>query len=108
MIHSTNSIPEPTTFEKQLKAVIEGVTRSLTNFANSHERLSRHMREGFRDVKEDSQEQQTAMRKYMKGITENSNKDLIDEMCRQYKEINQDLLQLRRLLLCTNDQNQDN
>ena len=75
MTHSPNSIPEPTPFEKQLKAVIDGVTRSLTNFANSHKTLRRHMREGFRDVKEDSQEQQTAIMKYMKGIAEVSNKD---------------------------------
>ncbi len=107
MATAPNPIPDSSPFERQAKAVIEGITRSLTNFANSHERLRRHMREGFRDVKEDSQEQQTAMMKYMKGITENLNKDLKDEMCRQYKEINQDLLQLRRLLLCTNDQDQN-
>ena len=105
MTTAPNSSPDPTPFERQAKAVIEGITRSLTNFANSHERLRRHMREGFRDVKEDSQEQQTALKEYFKGITDNSNKDLKDEMCRQYKEINQDLLHLRRLLLCTNDQN---
>ena len=108
MTTAPSSSPDQTPFEKQLKAVIEGITRSLTNFGNSHERLRRHMREGFRDVKEDSQEQQTALKEYFKGITDNSNKDLKDEMCRQYKEINQDLLQLRRLLLCTNNQDEDN
>ena len=49
MTNSSNSVPDPPPFEKQLKAVIEGVTRSLTHFSNVYDRMRRHHRDDHRE-----------------------------------------------------------
>ena len=74
--------------ERQLKAVIEGVTRALTNFCNVTERLRRHTRADAEEIKA-----------------------ILVQQNIERKENNQEIIsavmQMRALLICMDDNDND-
>ena len=103
MTNSSNSIPDPTPFEKQLKAVVEGVTRSLTHFSNVYDRMRRHHRDDHREALALSTEIEA---KIVKGhLDDQERHKIIDE---KLQDLMHEVVRNRALMMCTDDQNQDN
>ena len=88
--------------ERQLKAVIEGVTRALTNFCNVTDRLRRHTREDADQIK----------LKVDQGRNDaEEKKAILVQQNIERKESNQEIiravLEMRALLICMDDNEND-
>ena len=83
--------PTPSPNERQLQAVIEGVTRSLTNFSNVYERMRRHYREDHRQALDSREE--------IKAMIYQAKEELKEKM----QDVLEDSIRTIRILVCWND-----
>ena len=95
MTTSTNHSPEPSPWERQFNAVVEGVARSLTHFSNVFDRMRRHHREDHRESLENINE--------LKAMIVESKIDLKKEL----QDVLHESMRTRAALVCWNDQEKD-
>ena len=102
MTTSTNHSPEPSPWERQFNAVIEGVTRSLTHFSNVFDRLRRHHREDHRESLKNFDELKAMI---VKGHLDEQKRQTDIETTIQ--DVMHEVLRNRAVFICSDDQEKD-
>ena len=95
MTTSTNHSPEPSPWERQFNAVIEGVTRSLTHFSNVYDRMRRHHREDHQESLKNIDE--------VKAMIYQAKEELKEQVA----DVLHESMRTRAALVCWNDQEKD-
>ena len=102
MTTSTIHRSEPSPWERQFNAVIEGVTRSLTHLSNVFDRMRRHHREDHRESLKNFDELKAII---VKGHLDDQKRQTDIETTIQ--GVMHEVLRNRAVFICSDDQEKD-